>query len=170
MPHREQNTGLTDEWYTPPRVFEALGCTFDMDVAHPGLPTAAWVPARRYLTSDSLTARWEGFVWMNPPFGRRNGIAPWLEKFTAHANGIALTPDRTSAPWWQRFAPQMDMILFVSPRLNFINGDPETLAKGPARGKTPAQGTCLMGLDLLACCALLRAQAAGLGRVFAIAT
>jgi hypothetical protein len=38
---------------------------------------------------------------MNPPFGGRNGLAPWLDKFFANGNGIALTPDRTSAPWWQ---------------------------------------------------------------------
>jgi hypothetical protein len=47
---------------------------------------------------------------MNPPFGPRNGIVPWLEKFFAHGNGIALVPDRTSAPWWQRFAPKAAVI------------------------------------------------------------
>ena len=41
---------------------------------------------------------WAGFVWMNAPFGARNGLEPWLAKFFAHNNGIALVPDRTRWP------------------------------------------------------------------------
>jgi hypothetical protein len=88
--------GASDEWYTPPQVFEALGCRFDLDVASP--PCATHVPCRARLTVGSLEAPWHGFVWMNPPFGGRNGITPWLDKFFTHGDGIALTPDRTSAP------------------------------------------------------------------------
>jgi hypothetical protein len=29
MALHEQCTGATDEWYTPPHVFDALGCSFD---------------------------------------------------------------------------------------------------------------------------------------------
>ena len=47
-----------------------------------------------------------------PPFGGRNGIVPWLDKFFAHGNGIALTPDRTSAPWWRRYAGMAHKVLF----------------------------------------------------------
>ena len=36
MALHEQCVGATYEWYTPPYVFEALGCTFDVDVASPG--------------------------------------------------------------------------------------------------------------------------------------
>jgi len=95
---------------------------------------------------------------MNPPFGPRNGVIPWLEKFVSHANGIALVPDRTSAPWWQRFAATMDLILFVSPKIKFIdiNGLP---------GKSPAQGTTLLALGAKACAALERAEKAGLGLI-----
>lgn len=32
-----ESPGVTDAWYTPPEVFEALGCRFDLDVAHPGI-------------------------------------------------------------------------------------------------------------------------------------
>lgn len=42
MSHWE-SAGKTDDWYTPPEVFEALGCEFDLDVA--GAPKAN-VPAR----------------------------------------------------------------------------------------------------------------------------
>ena len=110
-----------DEWFTPAYIFEALGCRFDMDVASPGSGHTPWIPADAFLTHDSLTRRWRGFVWMNAPFGGRNGSVPWLEKFFEHGNGIALVPDRTSAPWWQDFVPRSDVVLFVSPKIKFVD-------------------------------------------------
>ncbi len=99
---------------------------------------------------------WRGLVFMNPPFGGRNAIVPWLEKFFTHGNGVALCPDRTSAPWWQRFAPRMDLILFVTPKIKFIDKDGNP-------GRSPAQGTCLMAAGSAGCEALTRAQMHGLG-------
>lgn len=148
--------GATDEWYTPPRVFEALGCAFDMDVSHPGQGRAWWVPATRLITEGSLQRDWEGFVWMNPPFGGRGALAPWLEKFFQHGNGIALTPDRTSAPWWRKYAPLADLVLFVAPRIQFIGVDGKP-------GKSPADGTTLMAVGERGCNALHRAASQGLG-------
>jgi len=156
MALHEQCVGATDEWYTPPYVFEALGCRFDLDVASPGAGVVPWIPAERHITADSLSKPWEGFIWMNPPFGGRNGIAPWLEKFFIHGDGIALTPDRTSAPWWQRFARHADSILFVAPKLKFIGIDGRP-------GASPAQGTCLMASGERAVDALNTAQSRGLG-------
>lgn len=156
MGTHEQCVGATDEWYTPPHVFEALGCTFDMDVASPGAHVTPWIPTNHFILRDSLQQPWRGFIWMNPPFGPRNGIIPWLDKFFTHANGIALTPDRTSAPWWQQFAPMADLILFVSPRLKFIGAD-------GMPGRSPAQGTCLMAVGGVGCSALRRAEESGLG-------
>jgi hypothetical protein len=147
----EQCVGKTDEWYTPPHVFDALGCMFDYDVAHPGLPKADWIPARHNITKGCVAQEWYGFIWMNPPFGTRNGLVPWLDKFVCHANGICLVPDRTSAPWWQIFAPRMDLILFVTPKIKFIGAD------GRA-GKSPAQGTCLMSIGRQGNEALRRAE------------
>ena len=158
----EQCVGATDEWYTPPHVFNALGCAFDLDVASPGRIITPWIPAVRFIERDSLSERWAGFVWMNPPFGGRNGMVPWLDTFFAHGDGIALTPDRTSAPWWQRFAPRAALILFVAPKLKFIGADGKP-------GKSPAQGTCLMGVGPRSHEPLYRAQAEGLGVLMKIA-
>jgi DNA N-6-adenine-methyltransferase (Dam) len=152
----EQCVGATDEWYTPPHVFRALGCSFDMDVASPGKAQTPWIPTSCFLTSRSLQQPWRGFVWMNPPFGPRNGIVPWLAKFFEHGNGIALTPDRTSAPWWQSFAPRADLILFAAPKIKFIDATGQP-------GTSPAQGTCLMAAGPRACEALSRAQSNELG-------
>lgn len=80
MGTHEQCLGATDEWYTPLHIFTALGCAFNVDVASPGKSVTPWIPARDFILKESLTAPWEGFVWMNPPFGGRNGLVPWLEK------------------------------------------------------------------------------------------
>jgi len=152
----ENSVGATDEWYTPPEVFEALQCEFDMDVAHPGCNIVDWVPAKTVLSHDSLEQPWDGFVWMNPPFGGRNGLVPWLQKFIKHGDGIALVPDRTSAPWWQNSAPYMDACLFWRGKLKFLrpNG---------SRGNSPAQGTTLFALGVKGKLALRAAAAKGAG-------
>jgi hypothetical protein len=158
MALHEQCVGATDEWYTPPHVFEALTTWFDVDVASPGKRTTPWIPARDFITANSLGRDWKGFVWMNPPFGGRNGLTPWLEKFFSHSNGIALVPDRTSAPWWQTYAPRSSAVLFVAPKIKFIDayGKP---------GKSPAQGTCLLARGPRAVTALLWGVSNGLGSI-----
>jgi hypothetical protein len=159
MAIHEQSLGKTDEWYTPPHVFEALGpCRFGVDVASPGAAVTPWIPAVRFIKSGALERDWRdfGFVWMNPPFGGRNALVPWLEKFFAHRNGVALVPDRTSAPWWQAYVPRSDLVLFVSPKLKFIGADGKP-------GASPAQGTCLLAAGVHGVAALRRARAAGLG-------
>ena len=156
MALHEQSTGATDEWYTPPEVFQALGCTFDLDVAAPEDRRFCCAPARNFITRDSLTQEWSGFVWMNPPFGGRNGLVPWLNKFVAHGNGVALVPDRTSAPWWQDFMQEAEAVLFVRSKIKFIRADGK-------RGASPAQGTCLVSLGVQGALALRRAYGAGYG-------
>jgi len=146
--------GRSDEWFTPPHIFEALGERFDLDVAAPnGVRT--FVPAKRFLWSDSLSQEWAGFVWMNPPFGGRNGLTPWLEKFFDHGDGIALTPDRTSAPWFREAWRRADAVLFT-PKQKFYRPD-------GTQGKSPSNGTALFAAGARAEAALSAAAAASLG-------
>ena len=159
MSIHDASVGATDEWYTPKYVFDALGCFFDMDVSSPRDFVTYWIPAERFISAGSLEKEWTGFVWMNAPFGGRNGLVPWLSKFFDHGNGIALTPDRTSAPWWQEFAAKADAILFVSPKIKFIGADGN-------QGKSPSDGTTLMASGPLAVAALRRAADCGLGKLF----
>lgn len=159
MSLHEQSKGATDEWYTPPHVFMSLDCQFDMDVASPGKHIVPWIPAPRHLTENSLEIEWEGFIWMNPPFGGRNGLIPWLRKFMEHGNGIALVPDRTSAPWFQEYIPQCDYMLCVGPKIKFID------AKGN-KGISPAQGTCLLSIGDKGSDAITNAAKNGLGIEF----
>ena len=96
---------------------------------------------------------------MNPPFGGRNGLAPWLEKFVAHGNGVALVPDRTSAPWWQNYARRCDLTLAVEGKIKFIRPD-------GSEGASPAQGTTLLACGMQGVKALFNAEAAGLGSLW----
>lgn len=135
MSAHELAVGTSDEYYTPKYVFDAMGLRFDLDVAHPGQDQwPAWA-APRVLTSSALEQPWAGFVWMNPPFGGRGALVPWLRRFFEHGDGVALTPDRTSAPWWQTYARQADLILFVREKIKFHRPD-GTIAKQPGTGTT----------------------------------
>ena len=147
-------TGETDEWYTPRYIFDALGERFDLCVAAPP-EGPRHVPADRWYSEDSLARLWSGFVWMNPPFGHMKTKREWLAKFFAHGNGIALVPDRTSAPWFQEYGPKADAILWVAPKIKFERPD-------GSRGEWPGTGTALFACGERAVRALKRS---GLGFV-----
>lgn len=72
---------------------------------------------------------------MNPPFGGRNGLIPWLDKFFAHGDGVALTPDRTSAPWFQSSWEKAGCVLFTR-KIRFLRPD-------GSEGVSPSNGTAL---------------------------
>jgi hypothetical protein len=147
----------SDDWFTPKYIFDAMGCRFDLDVACPE-NGPLHTPCVEYLTKedDGLTTDWEGFCYCNPPFGGRNGLTPWLDKFFAHGNGVALTPDRTSAPWWQDAARKADAVLFIAGKVKFIRPD-------GSLGKSPSNGTTLLASGSRGVAALVNAEAAGLG-------
>lgn len=147
--------GKHQDWITPLYIFEALGVTFDLDVAAPKLGPK-YVPCKKWLWNDGLKQQWYGFIWMNPPFGKQEYKRAWLRRFIEHDNGIALMPDRTSAPWFQESAPLMDMLLFIGPKVQFELED-------GSRGKAPSNGTVLFALGYPAIDALKNAQDKGLG-------
>ena len=153
MSHWE-NVGKSNEWYTPEYIFNALECKFDLDVAHPDKKTN--VPCLHWISKNSLSSEWDGFIWMNSPFEGRNGLTPWLDKFFYHGNGICLTPDRTSVTWWQDAKKKSDAVLYVHGKIKFIDGDGR-------EGKSPSNGTTLFACGDKGVEALLNAQKNGLG-------
>ena len=111
--------GTSDEHYTPSFIFESLGLTFDLDPCSPGKDQSL-VPAREHYTKkdDGLSKEWHGLVWMNPPY---SAPRPWVEKFIAHGNGLALLPI-TRGSWWdglweyaQAVCPSTYNMKFVRP-------------------------------------------------------
>jgi hypothetical protein len=114
------DNGTSDDYYTPPFVFEALGIEFDMDVCAPagGVP---WIPAKQSLTiiEDGLTTPWEGRVWCNPPY---SDVTPWAKRMIAHGNGIALVQTAKSA-WFNEMWSKADGALILMPNLKFVRGN-----------------------------------------------
>jgi hypothetical protein len=146
-----ESNGASNEWYSPKYIFDALGENFDLDVAN-GAPGGGNVPCRDLISAGSLEVRWPptAYIWRNPPFGGRNGIVPWLDKFFAHGHGIALTPDRTSATWWQDAARKADATLFIHGKVKFERPDGSV-------GKAPSNGTTLFAAGPRGVTALRRA-------------
>jgi len=141
MAEFENSVGETDEWYTPPSLFKALGVEFDLDPCSPGV--GHWVPAKKIYTKsdDGLQSDWSGFVFMNPPFGGRNGHVPWLVKFLRHGNGIAIVRAYTSSGWFHRYATMADAMLFPRGKTKFIRPDGSV-------GKAPGHGIVLLAMGV----------------------
>jgi hypothetical protein len=152
-------TGQSDEWYTPKYIFDALGCEFDIDVAAPW--AGPWhCPARMWLCEEddafAYYPFWKGrFAFMNMPFGGRGAIEPWLDMHFDNGNGIALTPDRTSAPWFRKAWAMADLVMFL-PKVRFIR------PCGSDKG-SPGTGTALWAAGDRAVAALRRAAINNLG-------
>jgi hypothetical protein len=142
--------GESDDWYTPRYIFDALALAFDLDVAAP-LEGPRHVPCWNWYhpIDNGLRRRWYGLVWMNPPFGHQRHKRAWLAKFFDHRSGVALVPDRTSAPWFQEFAPLADAICWVSPKIKFERPDGSI-------GESPGTGTALLAAGPVAAAALDR--------------
>jgi len=130
--HDDKNN-VTHDWWTPKYIFDALGLTFDMDVAGPkgGVP---WLPAKRTLTidDDGLFVPWEGAVWCNPPYGKETG--KWLERLHNHNNGIALVFARTDCRWFHDYCAKADAILFLQGRIAFVDATNVTGGGGAGAG------------------------------------
>ena len=144
MSELRQGIGLTDEWYTPPFIFDALSIRFDLDPCSPG--QGHWVPADNVYTKedDGLSKPWFGTVFMNPPFGGRNGHVPWLDKFFKHNNGVAIVRAYTSSGWWHDFAPKAQGILFPRGKTKFLRPD-------GTEGKSPSSGVAFLCCGERAC-------------------
>lgn len=170
MSEHERCIGRSDEWYTPPYYFDAIGLTFDLDPCSPG--PDHWVPARLVYTraDDGLARPWAGLVFMNPPFGGRHGHLPWLLKIFDHGNGIALVRAYTSADWFHdHVASSAETLLFPRGKTKFVRGEAMTSVARDGTitrhlagtvGTSPDTGIVLIGMGQRANAALKRS---GLG-------
>jgi hypothetical protein len=156
MSEWENNTGESDEWYTPSSIFEALKVEFDLDPCSPSYHH--WVPAMvSYVKADDgLKLPWFGSVFMNPPFGDRLGQVPWLEKFFAHGDGIAIVRAYTSANWFHDQMSKAELMLFPRGKTKFVRPDGTI-------GDRPGSGVVLAAMGEPCCGALARC---GLGMVW----
>jgi len=148
----------SDHWHTPPMIFRAMSCEFDLDVAAPSVrdEKSFFVPAKEFITENSLEVPWHGFVFMNPPYSGHGGKIKWLKKFFEHGNGIALMTDDSSTKWWHYAVDRCDLWLHTKTRVKFIRPDGSI-------GGSPANNTCLFAIGEKAVSALKQAEINGLG-------
>ena len=117
----------SDDWYTPPWIFEGMAEQFDLDVCTPpgGVP---WIPCHRFYTpaDDGLSQEWQGFVWCNPPYS-----APfaWCDKWAIHNNGIIVLRADLSLRGPAVAFGASSSIFVPTPRLQFVNAYRETREK-----------------------------------------
>lgn len=119
-----------DDWYTPKTLFDALGVTFDIDVAAPP-GGVSWIPATRYYTEqdDGLDAPWDGSIWMNPPYSKPK---PWVERMAReHTEGIALVPADCSTSWWQTGAKWSELVCLIRGRMVFVQPGNQNVTSAP---------------------------------------
>lgn len=168
MAEHEPCVGASDEWYTPPEIFAALGLKFDLDPCSPGVHH--WVPAHAHYTidDDGLAQRWFGLVFVNAPFGGRHGQVPWLVKFLDHGNGIAIVRAYTSSDWFHdHVAPRAETLCFPRGKTKFVRGTAMesvsrkgliTRHEAGSIGTSPGHGVVLIGMGTVANEALRKSQ------------
>jgi len=149
-----EKPSMSDEWFTPAWIFDALDVRFDLDPCNSkgGQPANNWCAER--FPMSGLEKDWFGSVWLNPPFGSRNGIVPWLERLIDHGNGIALVPNRTATDWFQDAAEASDRMILIRGKVKFID------AWGH-EGKSPGYGNVLLAYGQAMRTALLNANIRG---------
>lgn len=158
--HEKAYKGDTDEWFTPPYIFEALGLRFHMDLASPEEGPVPWIPADVFVppSVDGLVVPLLGRVWCNPPYG------PMTKKFIAriheHGSGVFLAFNRTDADWFQSYGFKADAICYLGGRVQFVTRD-GTMPISKKTGKVqdaPGAGSVLFAWDNNCVDALVRSD------------
>lgn len=141
-PHVAQGTG-NNEWYTPPDIIEAARKAMGGIDCDPASSQAAnkTVKAKTIYTveDNGIIQKWEGRVWMNPPFSQ-----PEVSQFsdavaTKYASGeikqaCVLTNNATETLWAHRLMEEASAICFPRGRVKFL--DPEgTQRTGALQGQ-----------------------------------
>lgn len=132
----ERTKNSTDEWYTPKEIIDALG-PFDTDPYAPISPLWPTASVMYNKNDNGLIKNWEGRVWLNPPYSRPL-ICQFLEKMSAHNNGIALLYNRCDSVMFQEHVlSKCSGILFLSKRIKFYRPD-------GTQGGSPGCGSILV--------------------------
>ena len=109
-------------WETPLALFDRLNNVFGFETDVCALPETA--KCENYYTPeiDGLAQEWEGYCWMNPPYGREQ--AKWIAKASESSNAttVCLIPARPDTKAWQEIIfPNARAICFIKGRLKFGN-------------------------------------------------
>jgi len=133
-----------NEWYTPPIYIQAARETMgSIDVDPASCETAnQTVKANKYYTieDDGLIQKWEGNIWMNPPYSQplvTQFCNLLVEKYITGevSQACVLVNNATETEFYQNMMKHCKAICFIKGRVKFI--DKEGNSKGaPLQGQT----------------------------------
>lgn len=141
----------SNEWYTPPRILEAVRAVLKVIELDPAGCEASnrTVKAQRFLTKEQngLMYPWPGRIFLNPPYGKTSSGGSNLAYFTRYLieqyecgntqEAILLIPANTATSWFEPLWGHA--ICFPVTRLRFLKED-----GSPSDGVS--FGTCLVYL------------------------
>ena len=132
----ERTATATDEWYTPKEIINALG-RFDLDPCAPLNPLWRTAVVMYDKNIDGLSRKWEGRVWLNPPYSRPL-IGQFVRKLAEHGNGIALLFNRCDSKMFQ------DIIFEKATAMKFLRNRIRFYRPDGTRGDSPGCGSILI--------------------------
>ena len=147
-----KRTADNSERYTPADTIElvhrAMG-GIDLDPASCAVANQT-VRASRYFDrdDDALTRRWEGRIYLNPPYG--TGIMMRFVQYLLHQllvgqveQACLLCNNSTDTQWFHLAAPKAQRICFFKGRISFLDPD-----GSPMHGNPQGQAMLYYGKDV----------------------
>ena len=159
-PHVAHNSG-ENEWYTPAWIIEAARTAMGSIDCDPASSSTAnqTVKAETFFTAedDGLGNRWDGNVWLNPPYSKEligRFVEGVIERY--HAGEVrqacVLVNNATETIWGQALIEASAAVCFLNSRVKFLRPDGSTGA--------PLQGQMVCYLTALDVAAFIEAFSA----------
>ena len=159
-PHVAHNSG-ENEWYTPAWIIEAARTAMGSIDCDPASSSTAnqTVKAETFFTAedDGLGNRWDGNVWLNPPYSKEligRFVEGVIERY--HAGEVrqacVLVNNATETLWGQALIEASAAVCFLNSRVKFLRPDGSTGA--------PLQGQMVCYLTALDVAAFIEAFSA----------